>query len=143
MMMRLDNITKSRKVLTMYLDILGTIRINNFEKDFKKKVDDFVKDLDLNEEYIVLHDNYDGNYRSDYDMSFANITSVKNFDRYLPDRNLIQIAAKSPHSSQTLPELWKQIWDLEEDGVLHRAYLYDIEYHQKDGTVAILLGTRD
>lgn len=123
----------------MYLNILGTLRVNNFDPKFVEKVTDFVKDLPLDKDYAVIYHNYDGNYKDDYDMSFANISTIKaGFNHRVPDNEIVQFASMGDHSSVKLADVWKQIWDLEDDGALKRDYIEDLELHL-DGQITIFL----
>lgn len=125
----------------MYLNILKTIKGNNHDETLPEKIDNEVKSLPLSESFVIVYHHYDSGFDGDYDISFANPSTIANgFNYRVDDRSLSQIASIGSGSSVTVADLWRQIRDLENDGVLKRHYYQDFELHHSDGGVDILLG---
>jgi len=123
----------------MYLNIIDSIKGGNIsDKQLSNKIDKKLNELSIDGDLVIIYHNYsDGTY----DISFAEMSSIsKGFNFRVDDRILQQIASIGAGSSVTVADLWRQIGDLESDGVLKRHYYQDFEIHHKDGGVDILLG---
>lgn len=126
----------------MYLNIVDSIKgVNNIDEQLPDKIDKKLNELSIDGDIVVIYHNYADGHDGDYDISFAEMSSIsKGFNFRVDDRILQQIVSIGAGSSVTVADLWRQIYDLESDGVLKRHYYQDFEIHHKDGGVDILLG---
>lgn len=126
----------------MYLNIVDSIKgVNNIDEQLPDKIDKKLNEMSIDGDIVVIYHNYADDHDGNYDISFAEMSSIsKGFNFRVDDRILQQIVSIGAGSSVTVADLWRQIADLESDGVLKRHYYQDFEIHHKDGGVDILLG---
>ncbi|MDN5973381.1 hypothetical protein [Bifidobacterium crudilactis] len=83
--------------------------------------------------YAVYHD-YASDYRGDYTLSLCvESNDVGDFDTDLYAYRSFPI----PVDSGGVVSVWKQVWDLEQRGILRRSYSIDFEWYKPDGTATI------
>ena len=126
----------------MYLNIVDSINNNNNSNtQLSEKIAKKLNELSIDGDLVVIYHNYTDGHDGNYDISFAEMSSIgKGFNFRVDDRILQQIASIGAGSSVTVADLWRQIGDLESDGALKRHYYQDFEIHHEDGGVDILLG---
>jgi len=126
----------------MYLNIVDSIKdSHNSDSQLSEKIAKKLNELSIDGDLVIIYHNYSNDHDGTYDISFAEMSSIsKGFNFRVDDRILQQIASIGAGSSVTVADLWRQIGDLESDGVLIRHYYQDFEIHHKDGGVDILLG---
>lgn len=123
----------------MYFEKLNTRTVATDDKTIFDQTSDTVESFGLtDEEYAVIRDNYTD---TGFDVSIAKITTATaspNF--FVPNRDLAQMVSVGKSSSVTVADIWQQIDDLEMYSGLERKRLNDIELHDVDGSVTVLLG---
>lgn len=122
----------------MKLFTLPSIRINNFKKDTYKKIESYwikYRELELNKKTIyAFYYNYESNYKGDYDFA------ISGYDNF----TLPSILTKNKYkiftcTQSTLIEKWQEIWSLEDQSKINRAYDIDFEKYYEDGSIEIYI----
>lgn len=88
--------------------------------------------------YGIYH-NYRSDYKGDYTCSTATETVQEKADVLVPPETDYRIF---PCTRETVLQTWQQIWQLEENGGLSRAYQVDYEKYCADGSVEIHIGLK-
>lgn len=126
----------------MKLYVNEIIRTNNFEDDdMMKKIlgmwDSFYKNNDdyKGEVYAVYHD-YESDYKGDYSLALCteDISADKFFEVDFADSTEYKCSEKDE-----IINVWKRIWEEEEENKIQRSYYIDCEEYKKDGSVVIHL----
>jgi len=114
---------------------IKSIKTNNFN-------DDVVKIMNLWQEVLMNYEDYDGNwygiyheyesnFKGDYTLSICNEGISNSEEEIIIDKdNKYKIFEVS--SNNDISKVWQEIWDLEEKGLLKRAYTIDYEKYSKD-----------
>ncbi|AMA64218.1 MAG: AraC family transcriptional regulator [Kurthia gibsonii] len=116
------------------------IRTNNFhDPDMAMKFDQLWNEatpykLDGTVLYGV-YSQYESNYKGDYTVGVYRESQIG-------DLNIdVNTAYKSyvvdHHDPMGVFKTWQKIWQEEDDGVINRAYTYDFEKYEADGTITI------
>ncbi len=128
----------------MKLYSIHSIRTNNFkDTEMLEKIQEVWQQAysHLNGQsatlYGVYHD-YENDYKGDYSLTTATQNSYPQASELeLPvttEYHVFQVQSNDP---QAVIQQWKQIWQLEEQGELTRAYTFDYEKYEPDGQITI------
>ncbi|WPP39963.1 GyrI-like domain-containing protein [Paenibacillus hunanensis] len=87
--------------------------------------------------YGVYHD-YENDYKGDYSLTTAIAESYDGATALeLPVTAQYRVFEAATSDPQGVIQQWKQIWQLEEQGELSRAYTFDYEQYEPDGRITI------
>ncbi len=128
----------------MKLYTIHSIRTNNFkDTEMLEKIQDVWQQaysrLDGKPAilYGVYHD-YESDYKGDYSLTTALADSHGGATELeLPVTAEYRVFEAATSDPQGVIQLWKQIWQLEEQGELSRAYTFDYEKYEPDGRITI------
>jgi len=129
------------------LKILKSIRTNNFNdiyivdkiKRIWREASIYLPKEKVNT-YGVYH-KYKSNYKGDYTLSIA-IEGVNNNSEgnlTIPEDANYRVFQVDPKDELGVINAWKEIWELEDQGDLKRAYTYDFEKYLPDGKIEIYI----
>ncbi|MBU5466205.1 effector binding domain-containing protein [Virgibacillus sp. MSJ-26] len=131
----------------MHLKIIHSIRANNFnDEHVMQKINDMWKNAspELSEHkdniYGLYHE-YESDYKGDYTLSVAiegtNVSSIK-----IPNYTTYEVFKVETDSKQGIFNTWSDIWNMEKEGQLERAYTYDFEKYKPDGDIEIYIAVK-
>lgn len=89
-------------------------------------------------QYGIYHE-YDGNYQQDYTLTIASEKEIDGAQSMILADDFYQVFPVDTHQKMGVFQTWQQIWNLEEDGRLKRAYTQDYEKYYLDGRVEIYI----
>lgn len=127
----------------MNLKIIKTIRTNNFkDNDIIKKITNMwseTSSLLKNSDKVIygLYYDYQSNYKGDYSLSIAIEENGKESSIEITDTSKYEIFKVDTEDENGILNAWNEIWDLEEKGLLERAYTYDYEKYYPNGQIDI------
>ncbi|NWL89637.1 AraC family transcriptional regulator [Paenibacillus sp. 79R4] len=128
----------------MELYILESIRTNNFtDPDMYSKITGVWQSIQARPEvantviFGVYH-NYESNYKGDYDLSIAT-SSFSTTNKLTISEQGYEIFKVDSSKDNGVFETWQQIWALEENGELDRAYTFDFEKYDINGEIEIYI----
>lgn len=128
----------------MELYILESTRTNNFtDPDMYSKITGIWQNVQGQPEvantviYGVYH-NYESNYKGDYDLSIAT-SSFTTTKKLTVSEQGYKIFKVDRSKENGVFETWQQIWALEENGELDRAYSFDYEKYDVNGQIEIFI----
>jgi len=131
----------------MHLKIIHSIRANNFnDEHVMLKINDMWKnaspELSEHEDNIYgLYHEYESDYKGDYTLSVSiegtNVSSIK-----IPNYTTYEVFKVDTDSKQGIFNTWSDIWNMEKEGQLERAYTYDFEKYKPDGAVEIYIAVK-
>ncbi|MEG0284211.1 MAG: hypothetical protein RR543_03440 [Erysipelotrichales bacterium] len=125
----------------MKLYIVDKVRVNNMDSDVNEKIGNLWRNAttilkDYEKELYGVYYEYEGNYLDDYTLAIATTDHI--CDEYLEFDNLdYQVFLADTSSEYPVVDVWKKIWDLEDDDKLDRAYDYDFEKYDADGNIEV------
>ncbi|MGO2100071.1 transcriptional regulator [Vagococcus salmoninarum] len=129
----------------MELTIIEKIRTNNFTESLVAEKIMTLWQTALNklsekpEVIYALYDNYQSDYRGDYDLSIAwSGNQAKGTREINPNKNYHEFLV-DPELEQGVFVKWQEIWALEEAGLLVRAYGTDYEKYDNQGNISIFI----
>ena len=126
----------------MMLYVNEIVRTNNFEDDdIMNKIlgmwDTFYKNNDdyKGKVYAIYHD-YESDYKGDYSLALCteDISADKFFE--VDFANSIEYKCSG---KDEIANVWKRIWEDEEENKIQRKYDIDCEEYKEDGSVVIHL----
>ncbi len=126
----------------MNLTILNSIRTNNFnDQNIMQKISKMWSEASnlLNSRDKVLYGlyyNYENDYKGDYTLSVA-IEDIENESSISIPNTPYKIFKVESSDEFGILNTWKEIWRLEEKGILETAYLYDFEKYDPNGQIEI------
>lgn len=131
----------------MHLKIIHSIRTNNFnDEHVTQKINDMWKSAssELSEHegstYGLYHE-YESDYKGDYTLSVAiegtNEPSIK-----IPNHTIYQVFKVDKDAEQGILNTWSEIWNMEKEGQLERAYTHDFEKYKPDGAIEIYIAVK-
>lgn len=132
----------------MELLIIEKIRTNNFhDEHVMQKITDLWKNAATvlsNQEGCIygLYYEYESDYKGDYTLSVA-IEEKNNPSIYIPDDTIYEIFKVNTDEEQGILATWNEIWQREEEGQLKRAYTYDFEKYNPDGSIDIFIAINE
>lgn len=127
----------------MKLKIIKSVRTNNFkDDDIMQKITDMWKEASslLNNQDEVsygLYYDYESDYKGDYSISVGIEGNDYEHSIEIPYTSKYEIFRVDISEEYGILNAWKEIWGLEEKGVLERAYLYDFEKYYPNGQIEI------
>jgi hypothetical protein len=132
----------------MKLAIINSVRTNNFHDDkMMQKIIGLWKGASsqLTEHegirYGVYHE-YADDYKGDYSLSVCVEGNVEP-SMEIPNSNTYEIFPVDTADEQGIIKAWKKIWQLEESGIIHRAYSYDFEKYYPNGEIEIHIAVKN
>lgn len=127
----------------MNLTILNSIRTNNFnDNNIMQKISEMWREASsfLNSQNKVIYGlyyNYECDYKGDYTLSVA-IEDIENESSInIPKATKYKIFKVESSDEFGILNAWKEIWSLEEKGILERTYSYDFEKYDPNGQIEI------
>lgn len=126
----------------MNLTILNSIRTNNFnDNNLMQKISKMWSEASnlLNSRDKVLYGlyyNYESDYKGDYTLSVA-VEDIENESSFNIPNTLYKIFKVESADEFGILNTWKEIWSLEEKGIIERAYSYDFEKYDPNGQIEI------
>ncbi|BDH61682.1 AraC family transcriptional regulator [Lysinibacillus sp. PLM2] len=126
----------------MNLTILNSIRTNNFnDQNIMQKISKMWSEASnfLSSQDKVLYGlyyNYESDYKGDYTLSVA-IEDIENESSINIPITPYKIFKVESSDEFGILNTWKEIWNLEEKGILERAYSFDFEKYDHNGQIEI------
>lgn len=123
---------------------LNHTRTNNFALDMSDKIGQAWQEVARKVEeaqtiqYGIYHE-YDGNYQNDYTLTIASEKNVEGAQPMILADDFYQVFPVDMSQKMGIFQTWQQIWNLEEQGKLKRAYTQDYEKYYLDGRVEIYI----
>ncbi|MFC0234255.1 effector binding domain-containing protein [Vagococcus entomophilus] len=123
---------------------LNHTRTNNFALDMPDKIGQAWQEAKQKVgevqtiQYGIYHE-YDGNYQKDYTLTIASEKEVEGAQLMLLADDFYQVFPVDTRQKMGIFQTWQQIWNLEEEGKLKRAYTQDYEKYYLDGRVEIYI----
>ncbi|WP_029266956.1 GyrI-like domain-containing protein [Virgibacillus alimentarius] len=130
----------------MELNLITSIRTNNF---YDKEVMIKIKAMweEASHELTQHHDttygvyyDYESDYKGDYSLGVAIESDKASEDPpviEIPNTEIYRIYDADTNDEQGIFKTWSKIWDLEEEGILNRAYTFDFEKYYPNGKTEI------
>jgi len=92
--------------------------------------------------YGVYHE-YDNDYKGDYSLTIAVESQQDDSDALeVSESAAYQVFPVDAADEQGVIKAWKNIWKLEEEGSLRRAYTLDYEKYDADGVKSIYIALK-
>lgn len=126
---------------------MNSVRTNNFNDErIMQKISGMWKEASnlLNNDVIkygVYYD-YESNYKGDYTLAVAIETSSDQAQLQILDDSKYEVFKVDAEDEQGVLNTWKAIWEREDRGALQRAYTYDFEKYNPDGTIEIHIAVK-
>lgn len=138
----------------MILTVVSHVRTNNFsDPQLLDKLSQAWQSAsrlldDSNTVRYGVYHQYESNYKGNYTLSIAVEAASLAADAgshehlELPDSTHYKIFPVDSSDELGVVKAWQNIWELEEAGALNRAYTYDFEKYNTDGSVEIHIATK-
>nr|WP_106783168.1 effector binding domain-containing protein [Lysinibacillus timonensis] len=132
----------------MNLYIINSIRTNNFnDEQMMGKIKSLWEEasrklVNYQEAVYGVYYDYDSNYKGDYSLSVAIEENNSASIIYLSNDTKYEVFNVDHTDEQGIIKTWGQIWELEESGLLERAYSYDFEKYYPNGEIEIHIATK-
>ncbi len=126
---------------------MNSVRTNNFNDErIMQKISGMWKEASnlLNNDVIkygVYYD-YESNYKGDYTLAVAIETSSDQAQLQILDDSKYEVFKVDAEDEHGILNTWKAIWEREDRRVLQRAYTYDFEKYNPDGTIEIHIAVK-
>ncbi|MFS0781807.1 GyrI-like domain-containing protein [Bacillus sp. 1P06AnD] len=127
---------------------IGQIRTNNFtDENMMRKITglwaeagDILQSIQT-VSYAVYHQ-YESNYQGDYTLSIAleEYSGEECID--LPTTDTYQAFSVDSSDKEGIYKAWKQIWGMEEEGAIQRAYTIDYEKYYPTGEIELWIAIK-
>lgn len=88
--------------------------------------------------YGVYHD-FDSDFKGDYRLSVATKNKMTDTSFTIDSQTNYQAFKVDTTQEMGVYQTWQKIWSLEEEGKLQRAYQFDYECYNENGTVTIYI----
>ena len=124
--------------------VLSEKRLNNFKyPDIAEKIQKLwydtsvkiPKDKELNK--YAVYSEYESDYKGDYTL-FIGVDKIDSHKEIIIEEENYKIFSVDTSSPHGIIMAWQKIWEMEEQGLLNRAYTVDYEKYYPDGKIEIL-----
>lgn len=128
----------------MKLYEIDSVRTNNFSKDVGEKIGQLwsqVMSQVQNDDTVIygIYHDYENDYRGDYTLTIASEQKTAKRLLDIPSQKY-ELFPVDTTSEIGVIEAWQKVWSLEEESKIERAYQYDFEKYDLDGTVTLYIG---
>lgn len=131
----------------MELKLLHTIRTNNFnDEQVMEKITRMWKDASAKlanhqGRTYGLYYEYESDYKGDYTLSVA-IEEKSDASITIPKDTNYEVFKVDTAEEHGVLKAWDNIWEMEKEGRLNRAYTYDFEKYYPDGAIDIYIAVK-
>ncbi|WP_462350516.1 effector binding domain-containing protein [Fusobacterium varium] len=128
--------------------VLSEKRLNNFKyPDIAEKIQKLwydtsvkiPKDKELNK--YAVYSEYESDYKGDYTL-FIGVDKIDSHKEIIIEEENYKIFSVDTSSPYGIIMAWQKIWEMEEQGLLNRAYTVDYEKYYPDGKVEIFIALK-
>ncbi|WP_443863111.1 GyrI-like domain-containing protein [Fusobacterium ulcerans] len=127
--------------------VVSEKRLNNFkDPDITSKIQKLwhetsmkLPEKDLNK--YAVYSEYESDYKGDYTL-FIGADNINSHKEIIIEEENYQIFSVERSSSDGIVKTWQKIWEMEEKGLLNRAYTVDYEKYYPDGKVEIFIALK-
>ena len=128
--------------------ILSEKRLNNFkESDIGEKIQKLwyetnikiPQEKEMNK--YAIYSEYESNYKGDYTL-FIGVDKIDSCKEIIIEEENYQVFSVDTSSPYGIIMAWQEIWEMEEKGLLNRAYTVDYEKYYPDGKVEIFIALK-
>ncbi|WP_026909332.1 GyrI-like domain-containing protein [Paucisalibacillus globulus] len=132
----------------MNLKIIKSVRTNNFKDEaIMQKITDLWKESSSilkhqDEVTYGLYHGYESDYKGDYTLSVAIESSDNASTINIPNTTKYEVFEVDISDENGILNTWKQIWELEKNAFLKRAYSFDFERYYPNGQIEIHIATK-
>ncbi len=128
--------------------ILSEKRLNNFkDPDIINKIQKlwyetsmkFPEKDEINK--YAVYSEYESDYKGDYTL-FIGADNIDSHKEIIIEEENYQVFSVDILSADGIVKTWEKIWELEEKGLLNRAYTVDYEKYYSDGRVEIFIALK-
>ena len=92
-------------------------------------------------EKVCVVSEYESDYKGDYTL-FIGADNINSHKEIIIEEENYQIFSVEGSSSDGIVKTWQKIWEMEEKGLLNRAYTVDYEKYYPDGKVEIFIALK-
>ncbi|WP_308008077.1 effector binding domain-containing protein [uncultured Fusobacterium sp.] len=128
--------------------VLSEKRLNNFkEPDVAEKIQKlwYETNIKIPQEKTMnkyaVYSEYESNYKGDYTL-FIGADKVDSCKEIIIEEENYQVFSVDTSSPYGIIMTWQEIWEMEEKGLLNRAYTVDYEKYYPDGKVEIFIALK-
>ena len=128
--------------------VLSEKRLNNFKyPDIAEKIQKLwydtsvkiPKDKELNK--YAVYSEYESDYKGDYTL-FIGVDKIDSHKEIIIEEENYKIFSVDTSSPHGIIMAWQNIWEMEEQGLLNRAYTVDYEKYYPDGKIEIFIALK-
>lgn len=128
--------------------VLSEKRLNNFkEPDIAEKIQKLwhetsakiPQEKEINK--YAVYSEYESNYKGDYTL-FIGVDKIDSHKEIIIEEENYQVFSVDTSSPYGIVMTWQGIWEMEEKGLLNRAYTVDYEKYYPDGKVEIFIALK-
>ncbi|WP_270445809.1 effector binding domain-containing protein [Fusobacterium varium] len=128
--------------------VLSEKRLNNFKyPDIAEKIQKLwydtsvkiPKDKELNK--YAVYSEYESDYKGDYTL-FIGVDKIDSHKEIIIEEENYKIFSVDISSPHGIIMAWQKIWEMEEQGLLNRAYTVDYEKYYPDGKIEIFIALK-
>ncbi|WP_130891137.1 hypothetical protein LIY46_03535 [Fusobacterium varium] len=128
--------------------VLSEKRLNNFkDPDITNKIQKlwyetsmkFPEKDEINK--YAVYSEYESDYKGDYTL-FIGADNIDSHKEIIIEEENYQVFSVDILSTDGIVKTWEKIWELEEKGLLNRAYTVDYEKYYPDGRVEIFIALK-
>lgn len=128
--------------------VLSEKRLNNFKyPDIAEKIQKLwydtsvkiPKDKELNK--YAVYSEYESDYKGDYTL-FIGVDKIDSHKEIIIKEENYKIFSVDTSSPHGIIMAWQKIWEMEEQGLLNRAYTVDYEKYYPDGKIEIFIALK-
>ncbi|MHD0314231.1 effector binding domain-containing protein [Fusobacterium varium] len=128
--------------------VLSEKRLNNFKyPDIAEKIQKLwydtsvkiPKDKELNK--YAVYSEYESDYKGDYTL-FIGVDKIDSHKEIIIEEENYKIFSVDNSSPYGVIMAWQKIWEMEEQGLLNRAYTVDYEKYYPDGKIEIFIALK-
>ncbi len=128
--------------------VLSEKRLNNFkEPDIAEKIQKlwYETSAKMPQEKEIskyaVYSEYESNYKGDYTL-FIGVDKIDSHKEIIIEEENYQVFSVDASSPYGIIMTWQEIWEMEEKGLLNRAYTVDYEKYYPDGKVEIFIALK-
>ncbi|MDU1910854.1 GyrI-like domain-containing protein [Fusobacterium sp.] len=128
--------------------VLSEKRLNNFkDSDIAEKIQKlwYETNLKIPQEKEIskygIYSEYESNYKGDYTL-FIGVDGAASYKEIIIEEENYQVFSVDTSSPYGIIMAWEKIWEMEEKGLLNRAYTVDYEKYYPDGKVEIFIALK-
>ncbi|MDY4004653.1 MAG: hypothetical protein SOY68_01925 [Fusobacterium varium] len=97
------------------------------------------KDKELNK--YAVYSEYESDYKGDYTL-FIGVDKIDSHKEIIIEEENYKIFSVDTSSPHGIIMAWQKIWEMEEQGLLNRAYTVDYEKYYPDGKIEIFIALK-